>query len=231
MFRGLVKCSLVDYPGKICATLFTGGCNLRCPYCYNKDLVLNANKLASISQAEIMSFLRKRCNLLEGVCLTGGEPLCHEEIFALLVKVKGLGYKVKIDTNGFNSRHLEKLINNDLIDYVALDIKTSLNKYDIAAGRKVDVTLLKETVFLLKDKNVNHEFRTTVVPGLVEKKDLELIGKQFAGKTPYFLQQFCPNHNLLDPSFSKLLPYSKDTLHEMALILKEYFSTVNLRGI
>ncbi|NMB36287.1 MAG: anaerobic ribonucleoside-triphosphate reductase activating protein [Firmicutes bacterium] len=228
--RGLQRTSLIDFPGEICATLFTGGCNLRCCYCYNKDLVFNPDTLPFFSQGEIMSFLQKRSSLLDGICLTGGEPTLQKALLPFLTAVKELGLKVKLDTNGTRPAVLRRLLEKEVLDYVAVDLKGPWQKYPLITGKNIDVRVLKETIALLKDGSLQHEFRTTVVPGILGVEDLLIISKTIEGSPKYVLQQFQPHPNLIDSSLCSTQPYSLETIQQAALRCRQYVQSVELRG-
>ena len=213
--KGWVKTSLIDYPGKIATVLFTSGCNFRCPYCQNSKLVLHPESLPAIDPAEIFRFLTRRRGLIDGVVITGGEPTLQKGLEDLLPKVKELGLAAKLDTNGYRPQVLGELLEQGLLDYVAMDIKTSLAKYPLAAGVPVDVRRIEESVRLILSSGINHEFRTTVVPGIVAPEDVEEIAKLIAGAGKYVLQQFRPQ-GTIEPHFREIAPYPAQTLLEMA---------------
>ena len=180
--NGFNKTTLLDYPGKIASTIFLGGCNFRCPFCQNSSLVLSPNKQPVIPTEEVLSVLKKRQGILEGVCITGGEPTSDKELFLLTDKIKELGYPVKLDTNGSHPWILKKLVNNQMIDMVAMDIKSSKESYAKVSGCKnIDLTSICESVEFLLSDVIPYEFRTTVVRELHDKSDFESIGKWIAG--------------------------------------------------
>ncbi|MCD6479038.1 MAG: anaerobic ribonucleoside-triphosphate reductase activating protein [Candidatus Diapherotrites archaeon] len=230
IFRGLQKTTLVDYPGKVACTLFVDKCNFRCPFCQNATLVLEKEKNV-ITEQEILEFLRMRRKVLQGVCITGGEPTLHAELKEFLPKVKALGYEIKLDTNGSMPAFVKELIDGGIIDYVAMDIKAPLEKYEIAAGTKVNKEAIKETIALLLEDRIDYEFRTTVVPTIIELKDMHKIGELIKGAKAYYLQQFVNDVPLLDPKFEKIAPYSRETLQKMANIMKAYVKKVGIRGV
>ena len=197
---GFEKLSLVDYDGYTACTLFTGGCNFLCPFCHNGTLVTEAGELAAFSQEDIFEYLRRRLGILEGVVITGGEPTLHKDLPDLIAKIKALGYKVKLDSNGTNPQMLRTLIEGGLIDYVAMDIKSSPAGYPLATGVPFNEKV-RESVLLLKENKVPYEFRTTLVEGLITKQDIEEIAKWIAGAKLYVLQKFvdregCIQHGL-----------------------------------
>jgi len=230
VFRGIQKTTLVDYPGLVACTLFVDKCNFRCPFCQNPSLVLEKEK-TEIKEQEVMEFLRKRKGLIQGLCITGGEPTLHEEIKNFIPKARALGYKIKLDTNGSNPTFLEELIKQKIIDYVAMDIKAPLEKYDKAAGVKVDKEAIKKSISLLLKGFVDYEFRTTVVPTIVEPEDVSAIGKLIEGAKAYYLQQFVNDVPLLNPEFQKISPYPAETINQMANAMKAYVKKAGVRGI
>jgi pyruvate formate lyase activating enzyme len=228
--RGWVKTSLIDYPGKIATVLFTSGCNFRCPYCQNSDLVLHPESLPEIDPAEIFQLLTRRRGLIDGMVITGGEPTLQKGLDDFLRKVKELGLGVKLDTNGYRPQVLRELLGQGLLDYVAMDIKTSPAKYPLAAGVPVDVRRIKESVRLILSSGIDHEFRTTVVPGIVALEDVEEIAKLIAEAGKYILQQFRPQ-GTLDPRFGEIAPYPAQTLLEMAQVAERCIDGVEVRGL
>jgi len=184
---GLQKLTLVDYPGKIAATVFLIGCNFRCGFCHNPELI-DSSKKEVISEKEFFDFLKERKGLLDGVCITGGEPTIVSDLFNFIKKIKDLGFLVKLDTNGSNPEILKELINS--LDYIAMDVKTSMKKYNKAVGKEIDLNNINKSIDLIKDSNIDYEFRTTVIPGLVDKNDIIEIGKWLKGVKKIVLQQF-----------------------------------------
>lgn len=227
---GLQKLSLIDYPGKIAATIFLIGCNFKCPYCQNPELVdpQKIKKQPTISEQDFFKFLNSRKDFLEGVCITGGEPTIHSGIFNLIKKIKEKGFLVKLDTNGNNPEMLKKLLEAKLLDWVAMDIKTSQRNYNKAVGKKIDLKKIKESIELIKNSGVDHEFRMTVAPTIVEKKDIEEVSKWLKGIKKFTLQQF-QNQKVLDKAFKKVEPYSERVLKDFQKILEKYIEKVELR--
>ncbi|GAG74356.1 unnamed protein product, partial [marine sediment metagenome] len=219
-FKGFQKTSLIEYPGKIVSVVFTAGCNFRCPFCQNPELVLNPDSLPSVSSKEVVSHLISKKKWLDGLSITGGEPMIHQALSDFIGKVKEEGFLVGIETNGTNPQMLKDLIAGKLIDYVALDIKASLvwEKYKVAAGindedlfRKV-----KESIGVLLELklDIDYELRTTVVPGLIREEDILAIARQIKGAKRYVLQQFLPR-TTLDKQYERIKPYSKEVLEKM----------------
>ena len=195
---GLNKTTLLDYPGRVAATIFTGGCNFRCPFCHNGDLVLKASALDAYSEEEVFSFLHKRKKVLGGVCITGGEPTLQPDLAEFIRKVKELGYAVKLDTNGYKPKVLEELLKEDLLDYLAMDLKNRKEKYAETAG-VTDFVLenIERSMELLTAYEVPHEFRTTVVKEFHEQEDLEAICRWIGGQATFYLQQYRDSEEIL----------------------------------
>lgn len=226
---GLQKTTLLDYPGHVAATVFLGGCNFRCPFCHNKELLGNdAEELFSIE--ELLDFIQKRASILEGVCITGGEPtLFPEELESLIRRLRSYGLLIKLDTNGFRPEVLKHLCGEGLLDYVAMDIKTSLRRYPIVAGVPgMNTDGVAESVSFLMSGNVPYEFRTTVVRELHTADDFAEIGAWLKGCSAYFLQNYVESENVLQPGFSS---YDKQELLSFVDLLKPYIGRVELRGI
>jgi len=230
MIKGFQKLSLIEYPGKIVAIVFVGKCNFRCPFCYNIDLVKNYKKLPDIPEKEIIDFISKRRGLLDGLAITGGEPTVHKGLPAFIEKIKDIGFLVMIETNGSNPKMLEQLIKRELIDYIAMDIKAPLEKYDQVAGVKVNKKKIQESIDIIRNSGIDYEFRTTVIPKIFNKKDALAIGKWLKGAKRYYLQQFRPG-KALDKTFEKVKPYPPEKLKEFAKMMKPYFGFVGVRGI
>lgn len=224
---GLQKMTLIDYPGKIAATVFTGGCNFRCPYCHNAGIVLNTGNTNDISEEELFDFLHKRKGLLDGVCISGGEPLLHDDINQLIAKIKSLGFFVKLDTNGSFPSRLKELIHGGLIDYVAMDIKNSPAGYPRTAGiSEKMLPEIKESVAFLLEGHVDYEFRTTVVREFHTSEDFLEIGKWIKGARRYYIQDFIDSGDLIQPG---LTGFDKSMLKTFAEIVREYVPSVQIR--
>ena len=204
---GLQKLTLVDFPGTVACTVFTVGCNLRCPFCHNPALVFNPPEEYRISEEEFFAFLNKRKGILDGVAITGGEPLLHSDIGEFIAKIKSMGYKVKLDTNGTFPDRLEKILSEGNVDYVAMDLKNTFDKYAETVGIKgFDVELIKRSIRLIQASGVAHEFRTTVVSPLHDAGDFEQIAKQVEGSEKYFLQGFVDSGDLLNGEGLSAMP-------------------------
>jgi len=225
---GLQKVSLLDFPGRIAATVFLPGCNMRCPFCHNALLVLpGENPDPGMTELEFLDFLQTRPGKLDGVCVTGGEPTLHKELPELLRKIKDMGFQIKLDTNGTNPQMLSALMAEGLLDYVAMDIKNSPEKYPVTCGAD-RLEPVKESAALLLKGNVAYEFRTTVVRQLHTLEDLEKIGKWLAGAKRYYIQQFVDSGHLIGEGLSALSPPEMETLRQAAL---PYIPNTSLRGI
>jgi pyruvate formate lyase activating enzyme len=205
LLGGLQKLTLIDYPGKVAATVFTVGCNFRCPFCHNPELVFPdfGGHTGSISEQEFFDFLEKRKDKLDGVCITGGEPTIQKDILSFMEKIKKAGFLVKLDTNGSRPDVLQKAFKKDLIDFVAMDIKNCLDKYSQTNGVETDLERIKLSVELIKNSRKPYEFRTTVVPDLHTEEDFDKIGMWLRGSESYALQQFRNEGKVLDQKFGE----------------------------
>lgn len=228
-FFGMQKLTLLDYPGKLATTLFTGGCNFKCPFCHNGDLVFLPENAHEITEEEVLEFLEKRKGILEGVCISGGEPLMHDEIEHFLRKVKELGYPVKLDTNGSYPDKIKYLVEEGLVDYVAMDIKNSINKYPNTIGtHTVYLDAIKESVSYLLEDHVDYEFRTTLVKQFHNIQDIIDIGQWIKGAKRYYLQAYVDGENVLEKG---LEPLSKEIMEECKEVVKKYVNKTYIRGI
>ena len=228
-FYGMQKMTLLDYPGYVACTLFTGGCNFRCPFCHNALLVLDLDENYTIPEEEVLAFLKKRQGLLDGVCVTGGEPLINKNIGDFLSKVKELGFKIKLDTNGTNPALLKELVSQNLVDYVAVDIKNSPEKYAETVGLKsFDMSTINETVNFLMTGSVDYEFRTTVTKQFHTEKSMEEAARFIRGAKRYFLQNFVDSGNLIG---SGITGQSKEEMEKLLAVVKKYVPDSCLRGI
>ncbi len=224
--QGYQKLTLLDFPGRVACTVFTGGCNLRCPFCHNAGLVRTPFSSAN-SEEELLSYLSSRRGLLDGVCVTGGEPLLQPDLAAFLQLVKDMGYAVKLDTNGSLPDRLAALLATGLVDYVAMDVKSSPAGYAAATGRDGEVTPFLESIRLLESGQIPHEFRTTVVKGIHTEKEIEGIGQLLAGTARYFLQPFRDTGDLLGHGCSA---FSEAEMSAFLDIVKKYIPAAELRG-
>ena len=227
--HGLQKMTLLDYPGNVACTVFSGGCNMRCPFCHNAPLVTHLNDTPLIDENEVLSFLSTRKGLLDGVCFTGGEPLLQPDIASFIKKVRAFGYKIKLDTNGTFPDKLEELVGDGLIDYVAIDIKNTFEKYPETVGIKnFDVTPVKRSIDFLMKSDIEYEFRTTVVKEFHTVEDIEKIAEYIKGSKGYFLQNFTDSGDLIGDN---LHPHDKGTMYEMLEKVQKYVNISAIRGI
>jgi len=226
--KGIQKLSLIDYPEKLCATVFVGGCNFRCPYCYNVSLVLEPERLRTIPEKEILDFLSERRGFLDGICVGGGEPTIHEELPAFLSKVKGLKFLVKLDTNGSRPKMLRKLIDEKLVDYIAMDVKAPLRKYGETVRAEVNIENIKGSVELIKASGIDYEFRITVVPHLTDEEDLMEIAQMLESSKRFVIQQFRPERTL-DEAFKGITSYPLERLVEFGQRITPFFKECKVR--
>lgn len=225
---GFQKMTLLDFPGKVACTIFTFGCNLRCPFCHNASLVLGG-ATESHTEEEILSYLEKRKGLLDGVCITGGEPLLQSDIQDFIKKIKALGYAVKLDTNGCYPEKLKALVLGGLVDYVAMDIKNCLDEYGKTVGIKdFDTTPIKESIEFLVNGNIEFEFRTTVVRELHTVEGIKTLAEEIKGAKRYFLQSFVDSGDLIGENLSA---YDREVLEKMKAAAEKTLNIVQIRGI
>lgn len=226
--KGLQKLTLLDFPEKLACTVFLGGCNFRCPFCHNASLVRPESEGEDISGEEFFSFLESRRGRLEGVCVSGGEPTLHRELPEFLKKIKALGFAVKLDTNGYRPEVLRELLSEGLVDYVAMDIKSSPEGYGRCVGiEDLDLKPIYESVAQLMEGKVDFEFRTTVVKELHTKEDIVSIGRWLAGEESFFLQSFKDSGDILCEGMSA---YSDGEMRELEKALREYIPRAVWRG-
>ena len=226
---GYQKTTLLDYPGHVAATIFTGGCNFRCPFCHNADLVINSSITNSISEEEIFSFLKKRKNVLSGICITGGEPTLQPDLPEFIQKVRSLGYKIKLDTNGYRPEVIAALLTKNLLDYIAMDIKTGFSNYTKVSGvPNLNIKHIKESISLIENSDISYEFRTTVVKELHTETDFQEIALTLSSQSPYFIQSFKDSGNILIPGLSSC---DIETLNNYLSIIKERIPNAAVRGI
>ncbi|MEM4724054.1 MAG: anaerobic ribonucleoside-triphosphate reductase activating protein [Candidatus Hadarchaeum sp.] len=228
--KAVLPTSLIEYPGHIATVLYVGACNFRCPYCYNVDLVLRPAQLPDIEVAEVLQGLEMRRGFVDGVVITGGEPTIQADLAAFLSQIRRLGLAVKLDTNGYRPDVLRTCLQQGLVDYVAMDIKSSLPKYGQAAGATVDKELLLQSIQLLLHADIEYEFRTTVVPGLVDVEDVQAIVALIRGAKRYYLQYFLPAATV---GWGEQVPVgspSFDVMQQMAEIASRVVEEVGIRG-
>ena len=225
---GMEKLSLVDYDGYVSATVFTGSCNFKCGFCHNSPLVLDYNNLQALPEDEVLSYLKKRKGILEGLCITGGEPTLSRDLPEFCAKVKEIGYKVKLDTNGTNLSMMKTLIENGLIDYGAMDIKNDFDNYsDIIGIKNYNTEKVKSSVDYLLSNTFPYEFRTTLIKEYHSADNVEKIGQQIKGARAYIMQKFKSGENCISTGLS---PIDEKTAIEFRGIVKKYVQNVKLRG-
>ncbi len=229
LFAGIKKTSLIDWPPNTVTTLFTRGCNLRCPWCQNPDLVLTENAPEDIPVEEIYSFLDKNRKWIDGICITGGEPLVQPGLEGFLKEMKNRGVPVKLDSNGYMPLKLKSAIEKGLVSYIAMDIKAPLTaeEYSIASGTSIDIEKIIHSIHILREEKVPYEFRTTLVPGITEKEEVEKIAGFLKGAARYVLQNFRGGETL-DSSFNGIRPYEKETLLKAGDIARSYVNQVEV---
>lgn len=228
LIKGFQKLTLLDYPGKTACTVFTGGCNYRCPFCHNAGLVTKMDT-EIIPESEVFGHLKKRQGILDGVAISGGEPLLQGDIEEFLATIKELGYQIKLDTNGSFPEKLKAIIDKGLCDYVAMDIKNSKERYPETIGiDKFDISLMEKSVDILMSSDVEFELRTTVTKNFHTIKDIENIGKWVKGVKNFYLQNFVDSGNLID---SNVTGVSKEEMEEMLVAIRKYVPTAEIRGL
>jgi pyruvate formate lyase activating enzyme len=226
---GFQKLSLLDYPNKISVIIWTAGCNLLCPFCYNKELF--SKEINLIKEEEVLNFLKKRIGKIEALSISGGEPLLQDDILLFLKKVKNLNYLVKIDTNGTFPKKLKNIIDENLVDYISMDIKAPKNKYNTLCGKKVNINNIQKSIDIIINSSKEYEFKTTIIPNLLDKNDLIGIAKWIKGADRFYLQQFKNEIPLLSKEFEMIKPYSIEYLNEINKEIKPYFKKCSIRGV
>ncbi len=228
---GLQKTTLLDFPGHVACTIFLGGCNFHCPFCQNRDIVLPDSTTAAetISDEEFIRFLKKRQNILEGVCVTGGEPTLTPDLGEWINLIHSLGYLVKLDTNGYRPDQLRILFDRHSPDYIAMDIKAAPSRYAFASGMaQVDMNRIEESVRLIRQSGIPYEFRTTTAREFQSMEDFAVIGEWLAGSQAYYLQSYRDCETLSGLHFT---PYTEAELNAAAAVLREFIPNTFLRGI
>lgn len=228
LIKGLQKTTLLDFPGKVACTVFTGGCNFKCPFCHNASLVISPDMSDIIPENEFFSFLNKRRGILDGVCITGGEPLLQNGIEDFIIKIRELGFAVKLDTNGSYPDRLKAILDRGLVDYVAMDIKNQKEKYSLTCGTEVDTEKISLSISLLMNGNIPYEFRTTVVRELHTPQDIGEIGKWICGAERYYLQSFTDSRDIISEGLSAYTPEEMRQILDFARIS---VPCAELRGI
>lgn len=226
---GVQKTSLIDYPGKIVSIIFTQGCNFKCPYCHNSELIpMKSKDHEYFSSDYIFNLLNNRKKLIDGISITGGEPTLQKDLYDFINKIKEINLKVKLDTNGSNPDMLKKLIENKLIDYIAMDIKGPLDKYKKITFKQLNIGKIIDSISLIQSSKINYEFRTTVVPEIHKEKDIKKIAILLKGSEKYFIQNFKAN-NTYNPNFMRIDGFPPDKLEEFKKITSQYIKKVKIR--
>lgn len=226
--HGFNKTTLLDYPGIVAATVFTGGCNFRCPFCQNADLVLNPTSQPFIDEEEVLAHLAKRKGITKGVCITGGEPTLQKDLPIFISKLKEMGLLVKLDSNGYRPEVIKELLNKNLLDYIAMDIKSSPSGYSEASGVDIDIDNISESVDLIIHSGISYEFRTTVVKELHDRNIMIEISKFIDGAKKYYLQGYEDSERVIKPGFTA---YSKAELEGFLPIFEGRVKSVSIRGV
>jgi pyruvate formate lyase activating enzyme len=228
VISGLQKMSLIDYPGKVAAVVFMPHCNFRCPYCCNPALVLEPDTQPKMPEEEFFEFLEGRKKWLDGVAITGGEATTHKDLPEFIRKVKGMGFLVCLETNGTNPHMIEQLIRDKLVDYLAMDIKGPKERYSEITCTQVNIEDIQKSIDLIRNSGIEYEFRTTFVPGLIERADMEKMGKWLEGIEQYEIHKFVPK-TTLDKAFELRIPYTSEELEAIADIARKFFKKVEIR--
>lgn len=227
-FGGFEKFTLIDYPGKVACMVYTIGCPFRCPYCHNPELV-DETCTTRIPEQAVFDFLDERKGILDGIVITGGEPTMHnEKLMSFMREVKRRGFLVKLDSNGVDPAFLRKAIDEKLVDYIAMDIKSPLSKYSQTVARAVNVIAIKESIDIIKGSNIEYEFRTTIVKSMLSSEDIEQIGREIKGATTYYLQKFVPT-KILNPQFLSKVSYNDLELAGLKTMMERYVSFCGIR--
>ncbi len=227
-FGGFEKFTLIDYSTKVACMVYTIGCNFRCPYCHNPELV-DETVEARIDEKEILDFLKGRIGMLDGIVITGGEPTMHgDDLLSFMREVKKLGFLVKLDSNGTNPVVLRQAIDEKIVDYIAMDIKSPFSKYTETVGRAVNVNNIKKSIEIIKESGIPYEFRTTIVKSMLSFLDIEEIGKEIKGANNYYLQKFIPTKTV-NPQFLKKVTYSDEEFASLKNIMEKYVSFCDIR--
>lgn len=226
MIKGWQKLSLIDYAPYAASIVFLGGCNFRCGYCHNPSLVLNFVDLPTIDEKEVLSYLEQKKKWIDGVCITGGEPTLYRDLPEFITKFKNIGMKVKLDTNGTNPSMIQKVMND--VDFFAMDIKSTLDNYSKVVNVEINKDTLQKSIDLIRNSG-DYEFRTTVIPGVVDKEEIQKIGQWLKGSKKYAIQNFKGGKPLVDNALRGIRSYTPSELAEMVTIAKNYFDEVILR--
>lgn len=228
IFGGFERFTLIDYPGHMACMVYTIGCNFRCPYCHNPELV-DETATQTISSERVLSFLESRVGLLDGIVITGGEPTMHgDDLLGFMAEAKSMGFLVKLDSNGTNPGVLKKAIDRRIVDYIAMDMKSPISRYSKVVARPVDGAAIRESIRLIMGSGVDYEFRTTLIKSLTSPKDIEEIGEEVRGAKNYYLQKFVPT-KILNPQFRRRVTYSDDELSALQAKLKNHVQHCGIR--
>ena len=228
IISGLQKTTLLDYPNRVAATIFLGGCNMRCPFCHNNSILDSEHLISSFDSKQILTFLKKRQGFLDGVCISGGEPTLQRDLPEFLSEIKSLGYDIKLDSNGSKPKVLQFLIENKLIDYIAMDVKGPLTSYaQFCGGKFTDNQAIFDSIALLKSNVIPYEFRTTVAKGLHSMEDIASLGRLLEHSQILYLQNFIFSKDVPDKTLES---FSIEELHQMKAVLEPFISHVLIRG-
>ena len=224
---GFQKLTLLDFPDKVACIIFTGGCNFRCSYCQNSILISN-DCYAPIEEEEIFNYLTKRKKIIDGVVISGGEPTIQKDLYDFILKIKEMGFSIKLDTNGSNPAMIKKLIEDNLIDYIAMDIKNIFSEYKVVTKNKVNIDKIKESIDIIRNSNIDHEFRTTIIKNVHSIDNILEICSYFDKKEKVFMQNFEQSENVVD---KELVSFTREELMEINEIIKEKYPNVTVRNI
>jgi pyruvate formate lyase activating enzyme len=229
--KGMVKSSFLDWDGKVVTTLYLPKCNFKCPFCHNWELIEHPEDFQTVHPPQIDRHLRTNSDFLDGVCITGGEPTIYENLSQLLEHLSELGFKIKLDTNGAYPDALSDLIDNNIVDYIAMDIKAPLDhRYNKLTGSKIELENIKKSVKIIMDSTLDYEFRTTVIPTLLNGSDIHDIAEEIAGAKKFVLQQYVPDH-ARDEKLRSIKPYSKSEMEDFRTMARKRIDNVILRGV
>ena len=227
---GFQKLSLVDYPNKVASTIFTSGCNFKCPYCHNKDLVFVPSNIKYYDIDEVRKHLIKRKNILKGIVISGGEPLLHEGLLDFITIIKNIGFDIKLDTNGYYPEHLKELLDTNMIDYVAMDIKNTKDKYPMTVGlapENLDINKIEQSINIIMNSNIDYEFRTTIINEFHTREDMVEIAQWIKGAKSYYLQPYRESENVINPCYTTP---SEEYMEELKNIAITYIDNTYIRG-
>ena len=229
---GFIRTTLLDWDGMVACTIYLAECDFRCPYCHNKSIVLNPEEADELDDEKIFNYIQENSDFLDGVVISGGEPTLNKDLPDLIKRLRKIGMKIKLDTNGYHPDVLEDLIGAGYIDKIAMDIKAPLTKerYSAVAGTKIDPELLKRSIKIIMESGIDYEFRTTCSPILIKPEDIDEIGKAIKGAKNYNIQQFRPK-TCLDDRLEAVDPYKESVILEMAETAKKYAKNVRVRGL